>query len=649
MATPSGSAGIAQFRRNGVERIDRQVLALIILAALATTSCYRSGELVEPNSNISRIDGKPLSASKMVEFHKFDEGGCGASGTDSLGIRRGFAIGRDKLPFDVPAMKRDPLTGLSDGQVVSLTVPRMHGMPVSFNCWVPKSVTMVSLEAALKNMNGARLATILAELLVSRPLPSTTMDLSREALEFQFEMLSKMPAQKGSSTNCLGITGPPPVTPGSSSKGALANCCASISVPMTIDGQIITATFAFCYTDAGSCTDFQCLIDNGLFAPTPPDVVISDGTTGTITELDSVTFVAHVRSSIPATEIGWGWHPDPGASDLWTQACNTSGVSIEGDTEYPVLITCTIQVHGTGTMQFSAGNLAGVGTFLDPIIARVVPYDAFDLTATDVDADNPNDDLNGPPASIPQFGQSAGAPPPGYSDIGSGQSMTILVQAFGTKQWIYTQAGAQRLYDKNGNRTGLAANEPPLNRDAGVGNWTYPPLLTDSPAHYAGDCTDLVWVAVRRTLGPSWSGYDSLRKADTKAFIKGHSLQWYGYRRLAPDDSAVAGDIVLEQENSDSSGHAGVFIGYGALSAIVAWSNNGSPAFPGYTGQWHQTTNRTAPTKPTTFSDHGFGAPIFFRPIVPASAPPLGRPAVGGHVGPSASNGRAHPPHTRAP
>src|SRR5215467_14295377 len=87
-----------------------------------------------------------------------------------------------------------------------------------------------------------------------------------------------------------------------------------------------------------------------------PVVVVSAGATRALT-LDSVTFVARIRSDIAAQLkkvdspgdpregvphiVGWQWVADLGEIDLWTKACETRN------------LTCTIMVHGSGTMVFS--------------------------------------------------------------------------------------------------------------------------------------------------------------------------------------------------------------------------------------------------------------------------------------------------------
>ena len=73
--------------------------------------------------------------------------------------------------------------------------------------------------------------------------------------------------------------------------------------------------------------------------------------------LDSVTFVARIRSDIAARlrpmdhpgdatdgtphVVGWRWIPDIDIIDPWTKACESRDS------------TCTVEIHGSGTMVFS--------------------------------------------------------------------------------------------------------------------------------------------------------------------------------------------------------------------------------------------------------------------------------------------------------
>lgn len=91
-------------------------------------------------------------------------------------------------------------------------------------------------------------------------------------------------------------------------------------------------------------------------ATKPPAVVVTANTTR-VHWLDSVAFVAQIRPDIAAMLqppghadtttrarphiVGWLWVPDLSGVDPWTKACTS------------VDLTCTIDVHGSGTMVFS--------------------------------------------------------------------------------------------------------------------------------------------------------------------------------------------------------------------------------------------------------------------------------------------------------
>jgi hypothetical protein len=101
---------------------------------------------------------------------------------------------------------------------------------------------------------------------------------------------------------------------------------------------------------------------------------------------DSVTFVARIRSDIAGklrrvdhpgdpTEgvpqiVGWQWIPDLGEVDPWRTACTTRE------------LTCTIMVHGSGTMVFSVRLATQVCADWVHVETRSVPdIDETDSTA----------------------------------------------------------------------------------------------------------------------------------------------------------------------------------------------------------------------------------------------------------------------------
>ncbi len=113
-----------------------------------------------------------------------------------------------------------------------------------------------------------------------------------------------------------------------------------------------------------------------------PVVVVSASATRPVV-IDSVTFVARIRPDITAklrrvdhpgdpTEgmphiVGWQWVPDLGEVDPWTRGCETRE------------LTCTIMVHGSGTMAFSVRLATQVCADWVHVETRSVP----DLDETD--------------------------------------------------------------------------------------------------------------------------------------------------------------------------------------------------------------------------------------------------------------------------
>jgi hypothetical protein len=105
-----------------------------------------------------------------------------------------------------------------------------------------------------------------------------------------------------------------------------------------------------------ACGAAACRRETPVSATKEPMVVVSAGTTRPH-EVDSVTFVARIRPDIAARLktvdhpgdpaegvphiVGWQWIADLGEIDPWTKACATRE------------LTCTIMVHGSGTMVFS--------------------------------------------------------------------------------------------------------------------------------------------------------------------------------------------------------------------------------------------------------------------------------------------------------
>jgi hypothetical protein len=371
-----------------------------------------------PDGPLSKIDGRPLNAAKMAELKKFDEGGCGVSMMDSSGTRRGFAVARDRLPFEVPAIKHNPLTGTANGKVIELSAARANGIPLRLICWVPDNLTTAAMGKAFDRLNRERFDRIVAELHVARPL-ATDPALSREGQEFRLEMLAPEPVARSANAECVGETKPAGMS-SSANSSAFGGCCSPGTI-WTYSGDYITVNVSVCLS-GGSCDDYGCMADFGYYEPGPPLVDMTSGrATDVIAELDTLTYTGNVSSSIPVEFVRWTWSPDPGTTDPWTHACAESSLS------------CVIEIHGSGTMRFTAWNAAGSDFITQHIDARPVDA-ALAFTATDVDTDSPSDPVAASSLGWLPNTQSANAPPAGFVDVSESQSRSILNAATATQQ-----------------------------------------------------------------------------------------------------------------------------------------------------------------------------------------------------------------------
>jgi len=148
---------------------------------------------------------------------------------------------------------------------------------------------------------------------------------------------------------------------------------------------------------------------------------------------------------------------------------------------------------------------------------------------------------------------------------------SILLAAINQGQWHYTQGG-----DKGGIEH------------------------AKDPANKYGDCGDFVKASVAAAV-PEWGGsyittYDFHH--DDSA-----SLAQAGYVRI---DSAAAlpGDILVDDD------HAGIYVGI-QRDTLIAWANNGFPAYPTAPGH----TGNTIGTKFTN------GPATFYRVVIPCTLP----------------------------
>ncbi len=317
------------------------------------------------------------------------------------------------------------------------------------------------------------------------------------------------------------------------------------------------------------------------FVSAPQVFVKADN--NTVIATDSLAFTAQsLGVSETLTPVGWRWRSQIDTIwDPWTKA--SAGTAL----------TCKIQVHGSGTMFFTALRQNGdslIGSF--SVVADLPP-----LAQDDGDADVE--------VPLPSDTTTIG------SEISEQQGSSIPVKAYqprGTPpsyEWVYTQGCASCWQKKK------------------HGPFYEPAVDT---ALKIGDCTDFTLTAIHGVLG---DGFRHAKIGTTHfnhwvADSAAHAvlLRRAGYVQVAKPQT---GDVVVRAKDgptpADTSrkwnGHAGVFIGFavkGADSTAVGTANNGTPAT--FTNE-----NGDSTTKAISFK-RGPGYLVkFFRPLTTLPSP----------------------------
>jgi hypothetical protein len=159
-------------------------------------SCGNESQIVAPVPTVSHADGQKLNEAKMARMVAYEEGACAATMVDSAGLQRGFVTPRKILPFEVPKVQKDPVTGAGNGRFTHLRVTPNGGQVVSMTCLVPATLTREAWSRSIKASNLTRWKTILTEIKRARVLPpSPGVQLDREAREFQFLTVGNPPPQ----------------------------------------------------------------------------------------------------------------------------------------------------------------------------------------------------------------------------------------------------------------------------------------------------------------------------------------------------------------------------------------------------------------------------------------------------------------------
>ena len=410
--------------------------ALLMIAA----SCNDQGptrptaDRTSGASNVKAPFNREQKSARLRE--RFGEGGCAVTEVAS-GTKRGFALPRRRLPFAMPPVQHDPKTNKGNAHVVHMRLYRPNQTPVELSCWVPNTVTDSVIANSIHASKGPRWTALLSALSRARTIPDSAefQQVSTEGQAFEAEMLVATPA--------------PQAKPTRSRYAPLYNDgCESVSTTVEVyqsgDGTWVILQFEVDVCDDTGGDFFGWLIDNGYDSGT---TVAVDASNYRIVAPDSVTFDAEVASYVLVGRIGWWWAPT-GSGDPWTRAR-------EGNDT-----TCTIQVHGSGQMEFTVQDeMTGEYVTGRVVIGASTPPDAN----IDSLGDNMGDTDDG--STGPSFATHP---------ISAATGVQILHDAWATQpEWVYTQGCAQ-----------CDPNHP---------EWTE---AAKNPSAGYGDCTDFVWYVV---------------------------------------------------------------------------------------------------------------------------------------------------------
>ena len=535
-----------------------RVSTLVMLCITAVTCMDSPVTPITPPSTVA----PPLDSATLAGLRAYEEGGCAVS-APVAGEVRGMAIPRQRLPFDVRAVERNPQTGRTNGRDVRLRYRQPDGTSVTMNCWVPQATTLQDLATSLKQSRDGRWRVIADQLKRQKIVP---------------------PAENRSppSPEALAIVGADPTAQRGAAFDRIDETCVVVDIEFQWydtggTWHSVTISFEVCYSNGGGDA-WAWMVSNGYHQY--PYAYI-DADKYLIYQTDSVVFtVDYYTGGVDDVDfVGYEWNNTSGFPDPWTNISHC----------YLGENSCRVKVHGSGMMEFSF--------FVDQVyvwssvkIEAIVPDDVGD-DAGDAEPPLPGPGSQEETAALngssdkqvmgPYAPESAFfAPVPG--PITSAQSVSILFNAFGMGEWRYTQGCAQ---------------------GCDVNHWE---PAVDLAAQF-GDCTDFVWKAVKNVLGSSWP-YSKMSTSMFNTYTPGN-IAAYGYVEM---DSATArpGDVVVRAKTSGCMcGHAGFFLGFGAGGNVIGWANNGSPARAS-TGQ----ENDDNPTGKYNFKAKAGYVTRYFRP-----------------------------------
>jgi hypothetical protein len=139
----------------------------------------------------------PYDRAQLAALTSHGEG-CVVSTYNGDSVARGFVMARKDLPFHLPAIQRQPLTGLGNGYPRRIIV-QGQGKPIALECWLPSNLTAQQVgEAVRSSMSDGRWTAIAASLEEARIIPARGERIATpEGLEFERQMLETSPLRRG--------------------------------------------------------------------------------------------------------------------------------------------------------------------------------------------------------------------------------------------------------------------------------------------------------------------------------------------------------------------------------------------------------------------------------------------------------------------
>ncbi len=236
----------------------------LALLSLVFAACEQKTPVSPTPATQDRVGSASLASLKATGE------GCGVTETASDGSARGFSVPRDRLPFNLPAIRIDPATGRGDGRVLEIRVRRDSGAPMILECWVSGAATLQQIGDGVRaSLDTARWHEMASNLERRAPLPDSASrsPASPAVLEFASEMLAPTRASAGVISPLAG--GLHDLSPTGIQENAPAclgfgDCgCYSVSTSYDDTNDTIIVEFFFC--DSTDSFNYPWMIANNYY------------------------------------------------------------------------------------------------------------------------------------------------------------------------------------------------------------------------------------------------------------------------------------------------------------------------------------------------------------------------------------------------